>query len=288
MSGFSTDWLDLREPADMAARSKKVLDAVAGAFADRETVHVVDLACGSGSTLRALGPRLGARQRWTLVDHDEALLAHARVRLADWAETSAEEGDRLVLRRGGAVIEVETVAADLARDPLPKCAEGADLVAASALFDLVGVDWIDRFVGRLASQELPLYAALTYDGRTDFSPPDALDGDVVAAFNRHQTSDKGFGPALGPEAAAALRSAFSRLGYRTEAGDSPWRLGSAEAALAEELVRGMGEAVAELADAPEGVDGWAARRIAAARGGGVTVGHEDLFARPAGSLDRPR
>jgi len=58
MSGFSADWLSLREPYDLRARSTKVLDAVAAALAPLPTLTIVDLACGTGSTLRALAPHL--------------------------------------------------------------------------------------------------------------------------------------------------------------------------------------------------------------------------------------
>ena len=70
MSGFSAEWLALREPYDLAARNATVLDAVAGAFAGSRSIAVVDLACGTGATLRAVGgassaaPELAAgRQR---------------------------------------------------------------------------------------------------------------------------------------------------------------------------------------------------------------------------------
>ena len=77
MSGFSADWLALREPYDLRARNPAVLDAVAAFFEPRPSVRVVDLACGTGSTLRALSPRLPPRQSWTLVDNDPGLLARA-------------------------------------------------------------------------------------------------------------------------------------------------------------------------------------------------------------------
>ena len=75
MSGFSAEWLSLREPYDRAARNAKVLDAVAGTFAAQTAIAVVDLACGTGSTVRAVGPHLPPRQNWRLVDNDLSLLA---------------------------------------------------------------------------------------------------------------------------------------------------------------------------------------------------------------------
>ena len=55
---FSQGWLKLREPYDKRARNSTVLDAVAAWAAPRQSVAVVDLACGLGSTLRATADRL--------------------------------------------------------------------------------------------------------------------------------------------------------------------------------------------------------------------------------------
>ena len=65
----------------------------------------------------------------------------------------------------------------------------------------------------IAARAIPLYAALSYDGRTTFNPPDPLDAAIVAAVNAHQRTDKGFGPALGPAAAALAIARFEALGY---------------------------------------------------------------------------
>jgi hypothetical protein len=77
MSGFTAQWLTLREPYDRAARNPTVLDAVAAAFRGQSAISVVDLACGTGATLRAIGDRLPTRQNWRLVDNDLGLLAAA-------------------------------------------------------------------------------------------------------------------------------------------------------------------------------------------------------------------
>lgn len=279
MSGFDAAWLDLREPADVAARSATVMDAAVAHLAGRDTVAVADLACGSGAMLRALAPRLGPRQRWTLIDHDDALLTHARRRLSRWADASEPLGDGLQLSKAGATIDVAFHAADLSRDPLPAPAAHADIVTATALFDLVGAGWLADFTARLASARKPLYATLSYDGRQSVSPPDPLDGAVVAAFNRHQRTDKGFGPALGPDAAGALADALKAAGYACVEGDSPWRLDAADAPLVRALVAGAADAAARAPEPEIKAPAWAARRLAGTVA--LEIGHRDLFAAPA-------
>src|SRR5690606_5694169 len=74
MSGFSPDWLALREPADHASINAAVRAACVRVFAGRDIVRIVDLGCGTGSNLRSLAPALGVRQHWSLIDNDPALL----------------------------------------------------------------------------------------------------------------------------------------------------------------------------------------------------------------------
>src|SRR5262245_34479652 len=77
MSGFSATWLALREPHDTRARNMDVLSAATVAYQRHSTIHITDLACGTGSTMRVLSPLLPARQEWRLVDNDIALLSEA-------------------------------------------------------------------------------------------------------------------------------------------------------------------------------------------------------------------
>ena len=77
MSEFSIEWLTLREGYDLRARNPAVLGAVASRLKSKNPVRVIDLACGTGSTLRALGPHLPASQHWDLVDRNPRLLRAA-------------------------------------------------------------------------------------------------------------------------------------------------------------------------------------------------------------------
>ena len=106
MTGFSADWLALREAADHRARSAELADALQARFAQRDRVTVVDIGCGSGSNLRGTAPLLPPRQSWTLVDYDADLLSAARARLMEWADASRVEGETLKLRKDRLDIDV--------------------------------------------------------------------------------------------------------------------------------------------------------------------------------------
>lgn len=255
MSGFSAAWLDLRAPADRAARAPDLLRTVA-ALAPR---RVMDLGCGTGAMLAALQPLLAVPADWVLVDGDTGLLAEAG------------------RRAEGLGALAECVACDLLETPLPDLS--ADLVTATALFDLVSARWLTRFLDELASRRLPLYAALSYDGTMAWVPPHPLDGAVTAAFNRHQHRDKGFGgPALGPDAPMALASGLAARGYRVTTADSPWRVGAAQVDFSAALLDGIAAAVAEEGSVTDPLAWHRARRADTRQ---TNVGHVDLLAIPS-------
>jgi hypothetical protein len=257
--GFSATWLALREPADHAARDPALLSAAAQA-AGTDAV-IVDLGCGTGSTIRAFDGHLTQPAAWRLLDNDPALL--------DQAAGSAGAGDT-----------VSTHQVDLRDlDLLPL--QGACLVTASALLDLCSNEWVAGLADRLARHGLPFYAALNYDGVMEWSPADAADAEVTCAFNRHQRGDKGFGPALGPDAADAIASVFTAAGFQVSQAHSPWRLGPAQATMQRELLTGIATAAAEAGESI--AKDWAEARIAMIASAKCHIGHRDLLALPPGS-----
>jgi SAM-dependent methyltransferase len=266
VSGFAAEWLALREPYDMRARSPAVLDAVAAAFGAETAIAIVDLACGTGTTLRAIGPRLPQRQSWRLVDNDLGLLARAGALGAPPL--------RLVTAR----------ALDLARD-LELALEGPlDLITCSALLDLVSSEWLERLVVEAAARLLPVYAALSYDGEATLDPSEPFDAEIVAAVNKHQRRNKGFGPALGPSAAARAIARFQELRYTVVQGRSDWTFAPSDGAIQNEILSGWAAAARELGEWPlEAIAAWLTRRRELVSDGrsSMRIGHIDLFARPA-------
>jgi SAM-dependent methyltransferase len=279
MSGFSPDWLALREPADKAARSSELAEQVFAHFAGRDHVTILDLGCGSGSNLRALAENLPARQTWRLVDWDHTLLHAARGALVAWADQAESSGDDVHLHKGDCEITVRFEQADLASGLDAVLDGGADLVTATAFFDLVSTEWIAQFCAAIERRHLSLYATLTYDGTETWRPPHPADAVVLAAFHAHQSGDKGFGPSAGPFAAAHLARVLEAQGYHVDTAQSPWKLGPEQAALIHELVNGAAEAVAETGLVPAlDLKTWREARLA---GSSCTIGHVDLFATPA-------
>lgn len=257
---FSAEWLALREPFDLRARHRGVLRHAATALVDRHAVTIVDLACGTGATLRALGPHLRMHQSWRLYDNDLSLLAKVPP-----------------------AANVQVHALDLVCD-LEAALDGpVDLVTTSALLDLVSFSWLERLVMEVAARRMPLYAALSYDGRVEFTPEDPRDAAVIAAVNLHQRGDKGFGPALGPLAARTAVECLQRVGYLVEAGAADWLLSEGDLAMQEAMLYGWARAASETGEiSHEAVAEWLVTRRSAlaAKRSRIRVGHQDLFARP--------
>ena len=247
MSGFSLDWLALREGADDRARNADLRRAFLDALPPSPTL--IDLGSGTGSTARALGI---AGARWTLTDNDPALLAEAAQRMP------------------GAL----TRHVDLARDLEAALAPEADAITASALFDLASEDWIERFAHAAGGRIV--YAALSYDGGEAWEPDHPADLAIARAFDAHQRRDKGFGPATGPMGASVLARALEGQGYAVTLAPSPWRLErTRDGALMDALADGVATAAMEA-----GCDGAQARDWLAARqhASRCTIGHLDLLA----------
>jgi len=293
MSGFSAAWLALREPVDHRSRNSMLQNQVADFLQQRAPVvpgllHITDLGSGTGSNLRALAPHFGAIQSWTLVDYDADLLRAAHETLLSWADGVLDSNppnsigvadilsgsiEPLVITKNRKTIAVRFRCADLLADYRGILNEPADLITSAAFFDLVAEPWLADFCAALTK---PLYTVLTYDGKETWGPPNALDTDVLRAFHAHQSTDKGFGAALGPSAAERLQSLLQGKGFTTDCAPSPWRMDYRDHALIEQLALGTASAVREMGMlANSAIDQWEQARCQARF---CEIGHIDLFA----------
>jgi hypothetical protein len=276
MERFTAGWLALREPADHASRSAPLTRAVTGTLSHAAPLNVLDLAAGTGSNLRYLADHLSGEQRWLLVDHDPALLARVSSRMP----------------RNRPLCRVETRQLDLAA--LDAAADrgifaGRELVTASALLDLVSETWLRALVARCRERGAAVLFALNYDGRTHGSPEEPEDAAIRDLVNRHQRTDKGFGPALGPDAADAAERCLTSLGYLVRRAPSDWVLASGSNELQRHVIEGWAQAATAVAPAQAAmIGGWRSRRLAHVAGSRsrLTIGHQDLAGWLPGKLGR--
>lgn len=286
--GFDAGWLQQREPFDIAARDPLLLRRFVRtlvAARPRGALRLLDLAAGSGAQLRALAPHFERDQHWTLLDHDPALLAAQRDALAAWAAQRGDgfESSSTTVRHGPLQWQVAQRAFDLAGDlaTLDLCA--FDGIVTTAFLDLVSADWLDRFVARLHAARRPLWATLSVDGHRAWSPTEADDATLNAAFARHQAGDKGFGPALGGEAVTVLADRLRSLGWEVSTARADWHIAPRDTAMLHRLAR---ELAAVATDARPLLQptaaAWLMRRAVQIEAGELRaeIGHLDLLALP--------
>jgi len=248
----SPEWLDLREPADAAARSAELAARLRRHLAAADGLVIHDLGGGSGAMGRWLAPRLPGPQHWVVHDRDPVLLELAAAAPPPAATVEARRSD----------------VTDLA----PGALDDASLVVASALLDLLTADGLARMLA--ACRGRPMLLALTVVGRVRLHPAEALDARVAAAFNAHQRR----GGRLGPDAVATVVEA---LRGEILVRPSPWRLDAAHPGLLAEWLRGWVAAAGEQEPALD-TGAYLERRLAQAAAGEltVTVDHADLLVLP--------
>ena len=258
MSSFDPSWLALREGYDHAVRDRGLTDAFVAVLGP--SPKLMDLGCGTGSNLRYLSPHLDRGQRWTCVDYDPALL--------EKLEVTKPKG-----------INVEGLQMDLAQDLESLEVMVGMGVTSTALLDLCSAAWLDHLAQHC--RKVPLLMTLIYDGRMIWSPHDPDDEAINAAFNQHQRSDKGFGPALGPDAASHMAEALEAVGHDVRQATSDWIFDAEDGVILSAMVTGITAAAKEY-DPSLPIDAWRTRRQhdIATRALSLTVGHLDLLAIP--------
>ena len=309
MSGFSSEWLALREAVDHRSLNATLKSKVETFFANclvsvDQPLKVLDLGCGSGSNLRALAGFLPDFQHWTMVDHDLELLTAARQTLSQWGGTApwgrteeamqpsldlssasasiltsghAQDGpEPLLIKYAGKTIQIEFSQVDLDLSIERLLERPFDLVTAAAFFDLVSEKWIKRFCENLKTS---FYTTLIYNGMEQWLPQIEVDKEVLRAFHQDQTRDKGFGIAAGPQATQALMDRLQANHFLCDCASSPWVLdGLADRSLIERLSSGSLEAVRRTRSVSESMlEKWSNRNRNLTQ---CTIGHWDLWAYP--------
>jgi hypothetical protein len=263
----SPSWLRLRETADAAARAGELVEPIRRHLRSRPRPVIHDLGSGTGSMGRWLAPQLPGPQHWIMYDRDAELLEFAVTGMVNAAAD-------------GRCVTVETRRWDFTRlttDDL----QGAALVTASAVLDILTADEVERVVAACVEARCPALLTLSVTGEVELTPPDPLDAEIADAFRAHQRRMVGGRGLLGPEAVEATVTAFARHRVGVCVRPSPWRLGANDFALVSGwFAAWLAAACEQRPDLSRQCAAYARRRLADAADGRleVVVGHADLLA----------
>jgi hypothetical protein len=264
----SSDWLTLREPEDARARSRELADAVAELLGPAPIV-IHDLGSGTGSMTRWLAPILPGPQEWVLHDWNSSL-------------TELAFDSPLPVDRGRRQVSISSRTGSLANLTAAEL-EGASLVTASALLDVLTSEEVHAIVAACVAVGAPTLLALSVTGRVDLTPMDVRDQLVATAFNEHQGRDSDGRRLLGRHAAAVARGLFLQAGWRVRPTDTLWRLDERERQLLGEWFEGwVGAACEQRPELRENYADYLDLRRSQLRRGVLeaVIHHTDLLAWP--------
>ena len=271
-----SDW---REPLDAAARSPALAAQFSAVLPARP--RLLDLGAGTGSLFRWLAPRIGRAQAWLLADDDDALIAEAFDRTHAWAArrgwTVTWPGRAMLVHTPAGAWRMEGFGVDLAAAPAGLPLDRIDAVVCSGLLERVSRAWLHRLLGAV---RVPLLASVLPTGQHEWLPRHAADRLIGAAFARAQSSDAGFGPPLGENAASVVHHALRVAGFSVRAAASNWRIGRSELATTRALVQLAAEQARRAFPLRRlTIAEWEAVRLRQALAArlAVRVGHRDIL-----------
>lgn len=261
-------YLEAKRTVDDEALSRDVLWRFVDELPESPTV----LEVGAGTvTMPQRLYELGAVEsgRWVAVDRHTAALEAGRARLEGHPDGAADVGGDSV-RLGS--IAVECVTADVF-EYAAETDERFDAVVGCAFFDLVDAT---RAVADLGAVADLVYAPITYDDTTTFTPADPEDDTVLGWYRRHMLEHRSGNPA----GATALEEALSVV---LTAAPSPWIV-TPPYSLDERVVVSSVLETIETAVAETGNDAsdWADRRRAQLVAGVLryAAANRDVLGRP--------
>ena len=285
--GFSRAWLSLREPADHQARSERLTQHLLSWANQHDVLHCVELGAGTGSNLRYLCPRLGHKQHWTLIDNDSNLLEQLPGIVQRWADeqqiSCRLQNKELVLSNESFSARVSWVQQDLSEQLGNWSLADIQLVCASALLDLTSALWLEKLASLCINAQCAALFVLNYNGYIHWQDSIEQDPLINTLLNAHQLSDKGFGPALGPQAGKFIAKCFERHNRHVVTEPSNWQINPSMTAMQANLIEGWAAACIEQdVDLSTQINHWKSHRLQAChdRQSTLIVGHTDLLSLP--------
>jgi hypothetical protein len=204
-----------------------VTELAACTATDSEPVRIVEIGSGTGSMIARLAAwdAFPSTVSYRAVDLDAETVATARRQLPEWLRAAGytvdRESDQLVARQTNSDGTDQTLEITLEVGDGFSITDEADAVIAAAVLDLVDLEPAVDDLKSLFGDGGLLYAPITFNGSTSFTPVDPLDSRIEQLYHRHM--DEIREQPGSSRAGQQLLSVLPAAGYRMlEAGGADW------------------------------------------------------------------
>ena len=214
----------MRVEYDEASRSSVLVDHL-NKLSKKHEIDLIDFCCGTGSFLMwALNKNISF-QNCILVDYDIKLLKSIKSNLRTHlkskytVQSNTNNLNLLIKKNSKTISSVSIEKYDC--DEYSHNNKALHVISYSAALDLMSKSSIDIALKKIKKNNI-FYFSLCFNGLVKWTPTNTFDKYILAFFNNHQRSDKGFGNALGHKSIEYLRKKAGKLNLNITVADSPW------------------------------------------------------------------
>ncbi len=287
-TGFHTAWLEERFVFDSNARNKLVEKAFRQHFDQKQSINILDLGAGSGSSFLYLAEKLPMHQQWTFVELNPDLVAAAIQRILNIADQKKwivlEAGEVIRLRLSGKDVSIKVINGSFLELPELVDVKSFDLATAAAVLDLLTLEMLHELLKVLAGNQVALLATINYAGM-GFEPEEPGDKYYAALYSQHMQREQAFGKTLGADCTQAITDYCAKKELTSFWGESNWFVKPEDKRMHRFLLDYMNDAIPEMLKTEpelEAFQTWLDTKKEMLENGllSTTVFHRDIFLMP--------
>lgn len=288
-TNFQIGWLQERFDFDSQARNQVVEAACVNFFAQKNTIHIVDIGSGTASNFLYLSNRFPQNQYWTFIELNLDLIQAAKTNIEHFAQsndyTLTEKEEIYFLKKQDKEISIQIKSVSFLDLSKAVDLKIVDLVCAGAVFDLLNVPMFEEMATSLLANEVALLATINYQGLL-FKPAAVEDKKYIDYFEAHMTRPQHFGQAMGPSCTKHMLDFYRSKKINTVVGKSNWQIQTSDLSMRNYLLNYLEEGIEAMLssmDEKMAFQDWFKQKKALLNlpAYSLIVAHQDIFAPPS-------
>lgn len=242
------NWLNERYPFDSEARNKEVESVVLSHLNKKQTVRLVDVGAGTGSTALYLLDKIKGNQNWYFIEQDASFEKVLMRRLKEYAGfhkyTWERANGKAQIITPSKQLSFQFIKGSLLDLERLLSIKEVDLILANAVFDLFTQQQIQSFLAPILDRAIACYFTLNYRSMS-FHPEDPFDSKFISLYEQHMERPQAMGRATGKQVGPALEKIMNNSG-RVISGISTWHIQREDIKMHYYLLNFMENAIQEL------------------------------------------